>query len=57
MTPFDLLPECSGKTKELKGVEVEFRIPFQVSSIQGGMSMIGASHDNVKLLSLDFSGE
>ena len=54
---FDLSPKHSGKTWPLKGVEIDFRIPFQLSSIQGGMSMIGDSHDNFKFLSLDFSGE
>ena len=53
----DLSPNSSGKTKELGGIEVEFRIPFQISNIKGGVSMVGASHENVKLLSLDFSGE
>ncbi|KAI0093282.1 hypothetical protein BDY19DRAFT_903047 [Irpex rosettiformis] len=47
--------KSSGRMKELKDVEVEFRIPFQISGIQGGLSMIGASHKGIKLLSLDFS--
>ena len=53
----DLLLKRSGKTKELKGVEVEFRIPFKILGIQGDMSMVGASREKIKLLSLDTSGE
>ncbi len=51
------LSHFSGRHKTLKDVEVHFRIPFQRSGIQGGLSMVGARHDGVILLSLDFTGK
>ena len=61
MDTFDVLLKCSGKIKELKGVEVEFRIPFKIPGIQiqGDMSMVGAlpSHEKMKLFLLYNSGE
>ena len=59
MDTFDVLLKCSGKIKELKGVEVEFRIPFKIPGIQiqGDMSMVGAFHEKMKLFLLDNSGE
>ncbi|KAI0700948.1 hypothetical protein BC835DRAFT_323570 [Cytidiella melzeri] len=52
--PNHLQPAKPNRNQALKDVRVTFRVPFHLTSIRGGIPMVGNVYDGISLLVLDF---